>query len=504
MQLKSYHHNLISAVLVISVATVVVRTWVDFSFVYTDMDQVLMWTAAQLMSMGEWHGLRFYGQDYGTMIEAILASPFAFLEWHHVLPMVTTGLFLLPFGLIILKNQGRRRAAILILSLLAAMPIEYTMTGTMSRDFLPGIAIASLGVRWLQSGKKWMGVLVGAMALLGWYVNQSAALLGGFISMLAVFDSSNQSIDWKRFMYVSSGYLAIGLGILVWNWLDASHQPIVHPGWDFHFAFKQLKDGLLNMDRHFKWITPLFHRQGWMLLVLIAAMSFALWKQKDRAAAAGLAIVMVMVVFSLGVLKIHDGRDSVFFSHERMFLALPVVLGLALVRLKCNSVVLLATAVLGIGNLAFQHLRFNEAVSYHTHSDRDHVAMVMQVDQFKATCKDLNELARAEKSDLIVAGPMDTQLGLMISCGYRSLYPEQLVIDPGYERKTWEMRQVASHSHERLIWLGSQLPPMEDANFSLRNLGKVGPRQCEAWLIEGAELSPLELYRSMGRKTSSY
>jgi hypothetical protein len=49
-----------------------------FGATYSSTDDVLIWSAAVDYGNGIFHEPYFYGQDYGPMLEALLAAPFAY------------------------------------------------------------------------------------------------------------------------------------------------------------------------------------------------------------------------------------------------------------------------------------------------------------------------------------------------------------------------------------------------------------------------------------------
>ena len=57
------------------VAVDFVRVLARFSWVYTDFDQALQWTAAYELLGGSLHEPRFYGQAYNSMVEGWTAAP---------------------------------------------------------------------------------------------------------------------------------------------------------------------------------------------------------------------------------------------------------------------------------------------------------------------------------------------------------------------------------------------------------------------------------------------
>ena len=64
----------------------------NFGFVYVDADQTVMWSGLLDYSSNTWHEPRFYGQNYNSMLESLLAVPLYKLgvPAYIALPIITT------------------------------------------------------------------------------------------------------------------------------------------------------------------------------------------------------------------------------------------------------------------------------------------------------------------------------------------------------------------------------------------------------------------------------
>ncbi|NQY66646.1 MAG: hypothetical protein HRT72_02835 [Flavobacteriales bacterium] len=108
-----------------------------FGFVYTDLDQMVMWNGVLDYSQGIFHEPFFYGQAFNYMLESLFAVP---LFWVNIpvyiaLPIVTTILSIIPF--IALAVYFTRRGypfwAYLTLTFPVLLPLEYNFLTTISR-----------------------------------------------------------------------------------------------------------------------------------------------------------------------------------------------------------------------------------------------------------------------------------------------------------------------------------------------------------------------------------
>jgi len=494
-------HNVASGLAFTALAIVVAMVMFKFNFVYTDSDQCIMWYGCSEFQSGNIHMLRYFGQDYGSMIEAMLGAITGLSHYYIVLPLISMLLLLLPYY-ISTRNAEKGLTWMLPTAFLLLLPIEFFMLGFMPRDFVTGIAFTSLAIPLIEKRVGWSQFILGFICVSGWSIQQNAALLGAVISVIAVFKSNK--IDVKSVLIVGGGYLTGGLMHFLGSaYFDAHPEFIVHHAWDFHYAWKQLMDGWRNLNRHFAWITPLLHGQGWFFLVLLVGSTlWAYWKKKWDVFAALIALIM-LTYFSFGVLKVHDGRDSVFFSHERMFLAVPVALLLCISRLGLSRrtvyLMIVAGGLLSVSSL----FQFNSKIDFHTNDARDHVVRVMPVSRFYETCAELNDLATQEQTTLVLIGPVSNQVGPMIASGFNSLYDSPSVLFPGYERKTWDMRELDASRMDRFLWmLNKDVVPKSDANMQVKLVSK--GEEINIWLVSGDKIAPLDVYRENGYEPSSY
>ncbi len=146
-------------------------TLINFGFVYTDIDQVIMWNGATDYAQGIFHEPFFYGQPYNYMIEAFVASPLVKfgVPVYIALPLVTSFIAILPF-VVLACFFYRKRAyfwSYLTLALLIALPLEHNLITTISRGFVQAhLFVPFLFIPFFNpTKKKYIGLLYIAAAL---------------------------------------------------------------------------------------------------------------------------------------------------------------------------------------------------------------------------------------------------------------------------------------------------------------------------------------------------
>jgi len=436
------------------------------------------------------------------MLEAFVALIFPFWLPDLALPMSTCLLFFMAYSMPLRLAESKTTYFILTASFLCLMPIEYYMISFMPRDFISGIFITSLAFLFARKDRWWSHILVGFFCILGWSFNNNAAILGGCLSVFVAFPNNRLSVS--AVMYMAVGYAVGGsFHLALAHYFEMHPELIVHKAWDFHYAWKQLWDGWKNLDRHFAWINPAFHYQGWLYLPLLLSILIYAWIKKQYAVLASTITLFVMVFLSFGVLKIHDGRDSVFFSHERMFLALPITVLFLISQFNWSIKGLKVLAGIGIVSVVFSIWGIDEVIANQVRTNADHVVSVTPVDEFYNDCQALHALSEKFDAEILLIGPNAEQFGHIHSSGCNSIYDDIYVIDPGYERKTWDMRAIDTMRVSQFIWHSTRLAHAEISSPTVSSLTEIEGFP-NTFLVKGSEMNALEIYRSLGVETSNY
>src|SRR4051812_45399419 len=97
------------------IAVLRVRLFFEVNLGLIDSDQPFMWIGAKDYSNGYFFEPRFYGQDYNTFLEALIAVPFIRLNMpvYVAVPLVTHLILLLPFlftGFYLFVHQKKEQA----------------------------------------------------------------------------------------------------------------------------------------------------------------------------------------------------------------------------------------------------------------------------------------------------------------------------------------------------------------------------------------------------------
>ncbi len=454
------------------ICTLIIRYIVlmEFGFTYTDSDQSIMWHGLVDYSQGKFYEPRFYGQAYNTMLEALFAVPLHKLGLppSRALPVVTTILSLFPFYLIAFFSflNKSRHVGLVVLSIPLLMPIEYHLITSLSRGFVSGIFIASLGtVSMFYVNNKWIQIFIGLSIVLGYSISANSAILS-IPYLFYVFLHNYKSLQF--YLYTVIGGFAGSIPHFLGIYFYTTNPGYVLHSFELSYSFDLLIKSFGKLDYYFNYVSPILWNQGfiWLLILLVSGL-FAFIKKK-RKEAFMMIISAMMLVGTLGLSKVHDASNSIFFSPARMYLALPLLIGTCAVVLKEFRLkyILLAIPFILFGYNLF-HLK--STISKRTNLQKNHVVSIAKVEDVEVRCSNLQKVSAHHNVKLIV----------IVNHGYYDFfnYGCTACIDdfpktlrPSYERRTWRLIEEESSTHESILFiddlndLSSQFPRLKCLN----------------------------------------
>lgn len=479
-----------------------------FGFQYTGSDDVLLWNIAHDYAQGIFHEPFMYRQNYNPAVESLLTVPLLWLQVppHIAFPLLTSVLALFPFITFAywFKRKGNYAAGILLLLLPVMLPAHHALLITLPRGFVTGI------------------FLLGFYPLLDRVDNLLLRrLFFGFVFMLAIAVNPNALLlavpllvyELAEKKSVFSGLLCMAAGALPVVLLQyaALHFYETHPLYKLHALVpEQLHfDGALFVSAWakrgdlFTDLSPLLPGMGWFIVIAFPLLAFFALQKKQYGVFTGSVFVFLLILFSCGLPKIHDGSPAVFFHSSRMFLALPLAAFLLLAWLVSKEQLerfadyrILILAVLLIGFRCFfvpQQVNVtmkNIAVSP-VHERR--------VSEFCEECDSVYAVAKREKAELIMAfyAPgFELDHAKYVDLGCVLYHPDlPQTIMPEYERRAWiEQKEIKEPAVHRRILLFSK------GNKQLDSLSKINRdirRCCEKpvlYIIEGNTQKTLDVF----------
>jgi hypothetical protein len=473
-----------------------------FAFRHTDDDQVLMWYASSEFAHLRFHEPRFFGQNYGTMFEGLMAAPFVALGAPHafVLPIVTSVLALTPFAL--LAARARARAAYLTFLLCAAlplaMPLRYHLISSLPRGFVTGAFFASLTVAFALGSDRPRGYLAtGFLAVFSVSVLPNAVLLVLPIALVSLF---RQGRD-RRFLLCAG----LGASLAVLLHLAVQRFYSTHAAYRFFsdnlarsipevsFNSAQLLCELVNADRHFRDVMPAGLGGPFGMFVVLALPSLVLLLLKARTAAGATALSSLLVLLSLGNPRVATGDESIFYPWSRHFLPLPVLfllsvlwveeaLGKRLRRVLHSSAALVTILVFASAALWTNFRHLDDALGRELAVEQPFVFHT-RVASLERGCRELGAVLEATHTSLVV---FPQSPALLLNYGCPVILGESIrTVCPTYDRRTWVLKDELTRLEDRFLLYGFGPRVEKRARKTLH--ATIAGREPNILLIEGNE-----------------
>jgi hypothetical protein len=297
---------------------------------------------------------------------------------------------------------------------------------------------------------RWSAFVAGLLLALGLALNPNSALLVGAALTYVAFAHARERV---LLALVAAGLVLGGalheLGLLFY----ATHPGwVLHPDWPLSWHRSLFFDGLEHLDRHLGGFAP--WAAPWAVLDFAAIAAVGLWAALHRqyALAAAAAVALVATVLSLGVNKVHDGESGIFFSYQRMYLAVPLLIAFLValaprVDWKRSALGSGAVAVVALGAFAYQQAALAPAVATATAFPAGAVTSPRSVDSLERKCALDSQVAQSSGATLIV---YVQDRGAAYGCG-ALMYGRVETLFPSYERRTWLLQAEARARRDELV-----------------------------------------------------
>lgn len=467
-----------------------------FSFNWTDGDQVLMWHGAKDFAEGKFYETRFYGQAYNTMLESLFAAPFTNfgIGIDRLLPIVTSGMAIFPFILISLHVFIKKssKLALVILSIPLILPPNYTLITSIPRGFVTGIFVASLLYLLLENRtSKVKFFLFSFLFVISYSINPNVIY---FSVPCLCYVILNNYKNKPAYLPVLIGF---SVGFLIHFLLNLFYE--IHENYNLHrysvsYSFNNVWESLQNMNFYFKDISIVFVHFGISILLLLLVIVWILFIQQQKQKAISIAVFFVILLITFSMSKLQDALDSVFYSYARFYLAVPLLLALAISFLNLRKFTWLVYVYLLIpfACFAYNDSQLEPKVAAETNMGMSHMVSIKPVVEVKDECKRLKALSEKNKIDLIVIG-FDWR-NTLCTYGCRACVDDfPPTIFPFYERRTWRMIEDENKVYQNVLVIDVAL----HVDSILPNVEKL---EDNFYLVKNNHLKTFELIDTIGMK----
>lgn len=297
---------------------------------YTDDDEALMWYGTVLFAHGHFPEPCFFGQNYGSMLESLLALPLYWLGWplNYALPMVTSFLYILPFVFcsIWLGKKGKKLSALMIVLIPACVGWQYDVLTSVPIGLINGLPFTTIGMVMLCDRKskavtEFFGVLLTAFGCVQSITSFSIVL----ISLVFLIYRFKDNIR-KIMITLVSGLLAGGVIILENSFYTANPEYQLYPNPGVALGFDHFKNSISNISELLGDFCAIPDIGIIVLPILLLVIIYRCIRKKQFTAATAAICIATGILLMLFTEKSADYmKGSVLFGQTRIFLFLPFV-----------------------------------------------------------------------------------------------------------------------------------------------------------------------------------
>lgn len=362
---------------------------------FIDSDQPFMWIGAVDYSNFLFYEPRFYGQDYNTFMEGLFAVPLLWLgvPVYYALPIATHFIYLFPFlfTAIYLFKKQKKEQAILILAIIICLPSGYDILNSLPRGFVTGIFFCSFFIlSFLKPQSFRFAVLNTLMCILGYFVNPNSLIVSFPFAMFLFFHNYRN----KTYYYAMAGCALSAVPLhFLFNQFYVNHPQYVVFELVYAISPAYLWENLQHLDQAFQHVNFFIEDKCWSLLFVLVILCRATFKKEKILFYVFLSLVlMILVSFFSG--KVRDGAAWPFYSFSRMYLGLPLIIGLLCSRLHFPRIFIMTVITVTLLFSGYKLLRFQDNIAYHTEPSHwlgVHLVSLKDVknaaEGYKAACK---------------------------------------------------------------------------------------------------------------------
>ncbi len=443
-----------------------------FGFRCTSQDDTVIWQMARDYGNGTFREWCMYGQNYNPMLEALLGAPFVHVggdPWI-VLPTVTSLLALLPFWSFALWHlrRGNTLAACIYAAMPLLLPVEWGMLTTITRGFVHGLALTALlpwtlSIRW-RTPRPLAGALISSAAMV--CNPNSLFLIVAFYTVIIVE-------HWRSARFWICTLLGSIPAALFWwystHFFDTHLWDLKHTidPQELVFDAGLFFNALLHADRYFASLSPIWWPHGQVVLWALIATGIVLYRQGSRTPAWALMLAVSLMIMALGIPKVNNGCDSVFFTRSRMFLAAPILLCWAIsqLRIRADRASLVIILLVGASLISFANkwtITTTVVDREMAHQEGSQVREVRLSGIFDQ-CTSIGTAAHASEADVVVPirwpdekRDPDAHFGAYVLCYACPFIVPDLppTFGPDYDRRSWVHDEHAHQPGGQVLFIG--------------------------------------------------
>jgi hypothetical protein len=320
------------ALLLVAVVLVHAFVFVQLNLEYVDSDQPYMWMGANDFAKGLFYEPRYYAQNYNTFMEALFAVPFIWcgMAVYKAVPLATHLIFLFPFVFSSLYLFAKKQVtpALFFLAIILCLPADYDLLTSLPRGFVSGLFFCSFFVISFLHPQHLVALLFNSLlAVVGYFVNPNSLLVS--IPFLVYFFLQH----FKNPRYHAFNLLVLlfaGGCYLFFDFFYLRYPDYIVNGILLSMSPEFFLENIRDLDRRFAHVSFFKAKNCLVLLFTLLLLSVLLFKKDKKGFVAFLAFILVLLL-SFFSSKTVEGSAWAYMSYSRMYLGIPLFIGLWLV-----------------------------------------------------------------------------------------------------------------------------------------------------------------------------
>ncbi len=484
----------------------------DFGFKYTSSDDLIFWQSAFDYSNGVFHEPFFYGQNYNYAFESIISIPLLVIgiPIYIALPIMSSFVGIFPFFLfsIILFRKDYAINSYIFLLIPLTLPIEYDIITSITRGFTSGLFFCSFLIfPLLNPSKRKSFIILGLSVSFGYILNPNSLIFSFPACLYLLFKNYNKPVFYL--ICLSTSIPALLIQYVSKQFYVSHPEYIVHSMWTLDYSFDRMVDGFSHLDKFFRYLTPVFWSGNWVVVVAIMILGIIVLKKNWKK---GLSILLcsLFIFILLGVNKINDEIGVIFLSSTRMFLAIPLLLGLAVFWTKKNFIdekkwqLIILTIAISVTLVKVSC--YSSVIKKHTEKTNFGTIAIKKLDDLKNECSEIQQITSKYDIDLVVFIPnWERNVPSMEFYNYgcsiieKNLFSSVMNI---YERRTWIFQQEKNSARKNLLLFNQRIDQIEeyrkvlDCEIINRNPNMILIKNNDKTLLELSEIFNFQLKRN--------
>jgi len=466
-----------------------------------------MWIGSYDFYKLEFYEPAYYGQNYNTMLEALLAAPFfRFASPAYILPIVTSTLALFPYFIlaIVCYRKQLKVQSLFIMAIPLLLPPEYDFITSMPRGFVTGIFFAVLASIYVYyQDKKWSFFLFAFFSVLGFALNPNGILYTLPCGLFLLYQNYK-----KKSFYIQSalgGALAAIYPLYISYFYQKYPNYLVHELWTLRFSFESLKMGLTNLSNHFGSIAPIYWYHSTMVILIFTAIPVIFLIQKKYSWTIISVITILLTLLTFGVNKIYDGDGSVFLPVSRMYLAIPfmIVLWVSFMEIKKWKIPVALLLVITCCSFMQRTIIIDDVVDTATIPPKNSLLTAYKMEPLEADCDRIYELVRRFDVNRIIVAHHWADKYLSYACpSCNTDIP--LTLTPSNDRRTWRLLQEKDLVYKTILFIDETQQIKEEALVPGKKPIELIALGNNTFLLQNNSLTILELIKRLNIELRSF